>query len=70
MPMSERFNALRRTSPARVESPQEPLGAKLKSYFDAVTARSPMPDQLAKLTLALENAIDDGQLVADGGSRP
>jgi hypothetical protein len=60
MQMLERFSIPRRPSPAPVESPQEPLGAKLKSYFDNVTACSPMPDRLAQLAAALEAVLDDG----------
>jgi len=68
--MLERFSASRRSSAGPVESPQEPLGAKLKTYFDGVTACSPMPDRLAQLAAALEAALDaepvDGEGPAPG----
>jgi hypothetical protein len=68
MQMLERFTPPRRSPPGPVESPQEPLGAKLKSYFDGVTACSPMPDRLAQLAAALEAALDDGDLGQDAAT--
>ncbi len=40
---------------------EEPLGAKLKSYFDHM-ALGPVPDRLIDLTEALEAAFDRGEL--------
>jgi hypothetical protein len=69
MQMLERFNSPRRAPPALVESPQEPLGAKLKTYFDGVTACSPMPDRLAQLAAALEAALDDADAQSNAAPR-
>jgi hypothetical protein len=66
MQMLERFTPPRRPTSGPVESPQEPLGAKLKSYFDGVTASSPMPDRLTQLAMALEAALDGGELDGEG----
>jgi hypothetical protein len=41
--------------------PDEPLGDQLKSYFDRLTA-GPVPDKLMRLTQALEEAFERGEL--------
>jgi hypothetical protein len=58
MQMLQRFLPPRRSSVGPIESPQEPLGVRLKTYFDEVTACSPMPDRLAQLAAALEAALE------------
>lgn len=63
--MLERFTLARRSPPGPVESPLEPLGVRLKSYFDGLTACNPMPDRLAQLAVALEAALDDGPSQAE-----
>jgi hypothetical protein len=57
--MLERFTPSRRASVGPIETHQEPLGARLKSYFDEITACNPMPDRIAELAAALEAVLDD-----------
>lgn len=60
--MLERFPSSRCSPIGPVETLQEPLGARLKSYYDDVTARSPMPDRLIQLAAALEAALEGDDL--------
>ncbi len=69
MQMLERFTFPRRCSAGPVETQQEPLGVRLKTYFDDVTACSPMPDRLAQLAAALEAALEGDDTDASASIR-
>ena len=61
MQVSERPGSIRR-SPVICTTPvDEPLGDRLKTYFDRVTA-GPVPDRLMQLAAELEAAFERGEL--------
>jgi hypothetical protein len=45
---------------------EEPFGDRLKCYFDGLTS-GPFPDNLARLTEALEQALERDELPAFAG---
>ncbi len=47
--------------PAVIATAEQPFGDQLKTYFDDLTA-GPIPDRLARLTEALEQAFERGEL--------